>query len=68
MDIRTCSQPSDLDVAAIEVNDICSPCVYMSFSDIMDKTFISVLINVIEICQLIIYLFPLYMYTSVIKN
>jgi len=46
--IRTCNPPSDLDVAAIEVTDICSPCVYMSFSDIIDKTFISVLVNVIE--------------------
>ena len=37
--IHTCSPPSDFDVVAIEVSDVCSPCVYMSFSDITDKTY-----------------------------
>jgi len=43
--IQTCNPPSDLDIVAV---DICSPCVFMSFTDINDKTFISVLADVLE--------------------
>ena len=46
--ILTCNPPSDLDVVAVKVTDICSPCVFMSFTDVTDKTFISVLANVLE--------------------
>ena len=46
--ILTCNPPSDLDVVAVRVTDICSPCVFMSFTDVTDKTSISVLANVLE--------------------
>ena len=46
--IQTCNPPSDLDIVAVEIANICSPCVFMSFTDITDKAFISVLANVLE--------------------
>ena len=46
--IGTCIPPSDVDLIALEVHDICSPCVYMSFTDIANKIYVSVLANVLE--------------------
>ena len=46
--IETCIPPLDVDLAAIELNDICSPCIYMSFTDTSDKVYVSVLANVLE--------------------
>ena len=46
--IESCFPPLNLDLLVIEVTDICSPCIYMSFSDITDKVYVSVLANLLE--------------------
>ena len=45
--VESCLPPSNLDLLAVRVVDICSPCIYMSFSDITDKIYVSVLVNLL---------------------
>jgi len=46
--VHSFNPPSDVDILAIKSTDICSPCVFMSFSDVTDKIYISVLANLLE--------------------
>ena len=46
--IESCIPPCNSDLVVLRVNDIYGPCVYMSFSDITDKIYVSVLTNLLE--------------------
>lgn len=47
--ILKCPVPSETsDTVAININNICSPCVFMSFTDVADTIYIAVLPNLLE--------------------
>ena len=46
--IESCIPPCNSDLVVLRVNDIYGPCVYMSFSDITHKIYVSVLANLLE--------------------